>query len=112
MYNQRHFITVIHALQKCKDWGKDSWLSTDQKSESVDAESRPVRQNVSDLWHEHQDKPETESLSDCWHGQRDKAETENAKTSCGNSLHHLWAHCAGLLILYFTCMPQTKQVYL
>ncbi len=83
-------------MQTCKDWGKDSWLNTDQKSESVDTESCPVRQIISDHWRELQDKPKT----------------KNANTSSGNSLHCLWAHCAGLLILYFTCVPQTKQAWL
>ena len=90
------FDAVIHALQTCKDWGKDSWLSTDQKSESADTKSRPVRQDASDHWRELEDKPKTES----------------ANIASGSSLQCLWAHCAGLLVLYFTCVPQTKQAWL
>ena len=95
MYYQSPFNAVTHALQTCKDWGKDSWLSTDQKSESADTESRSLRQNVSDHCHELQDKPKSET----------------ANTASGSSLHCLWAHCAGLLVLYFTCVPQTQQAW-
>lgn len=85
--------TILLLLQTCRDWGKESWLDSAAESDSADTDSVLSQQ--------------TASTDQC--DGNDKHLLENGQ--CIIRLHLLWAYYAGLLVLYFACLPQTNQVH-
>lgn len=83
-----HHHAVTQHVQASVDWGRDAWLSSTKEPSSLNSPQHEARAAL-DI------QPDSTS----WTSALDQSK-----------LTALWADSAGLLILYFTCVPPSKQV--